>query len=219
MLIQNNTPSAGYVSWSSFEITHQDITYTITNGNSNKKYIWWDFSSPTAFQESDTMPTLEQNDCIVIFNDSGTAYLWGSWKVHGELVIDGTIPLVKLETMPTISGQFIFTVSGELSVGANKTLELFPGASLTLTEVFISVKTAPTGATLIVDVNKNGTTIFTNQANRPTIADGETSDTSGTPDVTAIVKNDKITIDIDQVGSSTPGEDISIHVRFTQVTT
>lgn len=97
MLIQNNTPSAGYVSWSDFEITHQDVTYTITDGSSNKKYIWWDFSTPTVFLGSNTMPTVTQNDCIVILNDSGTSYLWGDWRIHGELILDNTILAAALD--------------------------------------------------------------------------------------------------------------------------
>jgi hypothetical protein len=44
------------------------------------------------------------------------------------------------------------------------------GEDLTVTGVRASVGTAPTGATLIVDVNLAGTTIFTTQASRPAIA-------------------------------------------------
>lgn len=118
----------------------------------------------------------------------------------------------------TITGQLVFTVPGELSVNTNATLELFAAGTLTITEVYASVKTAPTGADLIIDVNKNGTTIFSTQGNRPTIADGTTSGTSGTPDITSLVKNDKLTIDIDQIGSGDPGEDLTVMLRFTQET-
>ena len=558
MLVQDNTPGAGSVTWSDFEITHQDITYEIDDDNSDKKFIWWDFTTPTVFLGSDTMPTLTQNDCIVMYNDSGTHYLWGDWRIHGALILDGTIPspaigdlyasaieteiigtptydnlqdwlnntmssgyfsggvitatspadgtiaisavtgfikttddelgvtksfnlagttafaltnnstnyiyiwydsgtpkfavtttrtdikdtwmftlgrvyreddvvhivnsginlanfirdnherlvstrgferasggtiaetgerylesqagvfylgqnkatttgvdtsgaatfmrhyhssgvwthddksqiaeggagnykydngtdlanvsnnkygvywafihfdgdlhvvvgrgdytlaeaqeasvpalpdsvsnfatlaakIVLLEdgtnftsvesaytqvfptsqpvnhndlsliqggaaddyyhltqvqhaiaSSPEVTGQFIFTVTGELVAENNATLELFAAASLTLTEVFISVKTAPTDANIIVDVNKNGTTIFTDQGKRPEIVATATSDTSDAPDVTAIVKNDKLTIDIDQIGSTLPGENLTVHVRFTQAVT
>ena len=163
------------------------------------------------------MPTLTQNDCIVIYNDSGTHYLWGDWKVHGGLLILGSLPLAALETPPYVKGQFVFTVTGELVVENNATLELFPSATLTLTEVYISVKTAPTDANIIVDVNKNGTTIFTDQGKRPEIVATQTSDTSDTPDVTTLEEDDILTIDVDQIGSTLPGEDLTVSVRFTQL--
>lgn len=37
-------------------------------------------------------------------------------------------------------------------------------------EVRATVNTAPTGAALLFDINKNGTTVFTDQAKRPTVA-------------------------------------------------
>jgi hypothetical protein len=117
----------------------------------------------------------------------------------------------------SITGQFVLPCTGELSAGADVSpLPIFAGGVLTITEVYAYVKTAPVGESLIVDVNKNGTTIFTTQSNRPQISSGENSDTSGSPDVTALVKNDKLTIDIDQVGSTTPGSDLVVLIRFTQ---
>ena len=117
----------------------------------------------------------------------------------------------------SIAGQFILPCTGELSVGTDVSpLPIFAGATLTITEVYAYVKTAPVGASLIVDVNKNGTTIFTNQSNRPTIASGSNSDTSGAPDVTSLSKNDVLTIDVDQIGSSTAGSDLIVVIRFTQ---
>lgn len=70
--------------------------------------------------------------------------------------------------------------------------------SCTIVEVYAQVETAPGSAkTLTVDVNKNGTTIFTTQGNRPSITGTGTTDTSGTPDVIALTKNDLLTMDID----------------------
>ena len=88
------------------------------------------------------------------------------------------------------------------------------GESKTITAVFVMVETAPTGASLVVDVSKNGTTIFSTQTNRPTIASGSTSGTSGTPDTQAVADGDYLTFDIDQVGSTIPGADLLIVVYF-----
>lgn len=76
-------------------------------------------------------------------------------------------------------------------------------ADISLVKIYAA--TAPTGATLIVDVNKNGTTIFTTQGNRPTIAISGNADDSGTPDVTTVAEGDRLSFDIDQIGSGDAG--------------
>jgi hypothetical protein len=119
----------------------------------------------------------------------------------------------------TITRTFIFGVEGTLTTGTNKTFEIVADGTLTIVKVKAHVKTAPTGATLIVDVNKAGTTIFTNQANRPTIAIGATDDDSGTPDVTALAEGNVLSIDIDQIGSTVAGADLTVEVVCVQAVT
>ena len=111
--------------------------------------------------------------------------------------------------------QIGYTKSGALEVDTNICFPFRPSGTFTISEVYIECKTAPTGSTLIIDVNKNGTTIFTDQNNRPAIAISGTTATSGTPDVTSFAKDDQITIDIDQIGSGDSGEDLTIQVRGT----
>ena len=52
-----------------------------------------------------------------------------------------------------------------------------------------------------------------NQANRPTITAGTQDDLSSIPDITALVVNDILTCDIDQVGVS-PGAGLVVQVRI-----
>ena len=86
------------------------------------------------------------------------------------------------------------------------------GRALTVSAVRASVGTAPTGATLIVDVNEGGTTMYTTQANRPTIAiSGNTTDAT-LPDDTSLADNGYLTVDIDQVGSTVAGADLVVTV-------
>ncbi len=81
----------------------------------------------------------------------------------------------------------------------------------------LMVGTAPTGASIIVDVNKNGTTIYTTQGNRPTIAASANAGGPGaTPDVTSLVAGDYLTVDIDQVGSTVAGSDLTVSVIVTK---
>jgi hypothetical protein len=78
-----------------------------------------------------------------------------------------------------------------------------------------TVSTAPTGSSLIVDVNKNGTTIFTTQANRCAVAAGSNANVStAIPDVTAFSARDYLTVDIDQVGSTVAGADLVVQVTY-----
>lgn len=79
-----------------------------------------------------------------------------------------------------------------------------------------TVGTAPTGAAIIVDVNMNGSTIFTNQANRPTIAAGSTATSKiVNMNVAEIPPNGYLTVDIDQVGSTVAGADLTVQVEVT----
>ena len=106
-----------------------------------------------------------------------------------------------------------FTVPGVASVGVGNA-RWYSERTRTISNVTISGGTAPTGSSLIADVNKNGTTIFTTQANRPTLAAGSNYDGSSVPDVTSLSAGDYISVDCDQIGSTTPGSDIVITVYF-----
>jgi len=112
-----------------------------------------------------------------------------------------------------------FCVPGDLEVGTDVAPTVLADADMTIDRVYVYVQTAPVGASIIVDVNKNGTTIFTTQGNRPQIAAGANAAESGTPDVTALAKNDRLDVDVDQVGSTTPGAVLTVMVRCKQANT
>jgi hypothetical protein len=110
--------------------------------------------------------------------------------------------------------QWVFRKSGTLSATTNVCEYFRVPFKARIDEVQVHVGTAPTGQALIVDVNDDGTTVFTTQGNRPTVADGANDDTSGAADGgTAIAKDSVITVDVDQVGSGTAGADMTVHVR------
>lgn len=102
-----------------------------------------------------------------------------------------------------------FYIDGTLAAETNA-ISIMAPCALTVTEIRAAVDTAPTGAALILDINKNGTTMYTTQANRPTIAINGTSTTAVDPDATSIALGDKISVDIDQVGSTVAGENLSV---------
>ena len=124
--------------------------------------------------------------------------------------------LILAQDTATVKTTLTFAVVGTLAAGADKAPTLLAPCTLSIVKVKLVVKTAPTGQAIIVDVNKNGTTIFTTQANRPQIAAGSTTGDSGTPDVTALAEGDKLTVDVDQVGSGTAGADLTVEVVCNQ---
>ena len=71
------------------------------------------------------------------------------------------------------------------------------------------VDTAATGAILIVDIMKNGTTIYA--TTKPQFAISATGLTAGVLTVTTFAAADRITFKVTQIGSTEPGEG----VRFT----
>lgn len=108
----------------------------------------------------------------------------------------------------------VFSKGGTLVVGVGTGRFRFPFAA-TLVGVTAAINTQPTGAAVILDVNKNGTTIFTTQGNRPTIAVSTNATTAEpTPDVTAIASGDELRVDIDQIGSTVAGADLTVFVRY-----
>lgn len=102
-----------------------------------------------------------------------------------------------------------------VKVGANR----YPvkGGTFQIQTVAVMVGTAPTGASVIVDVNKNLTSIYTTQANRPTIAAGATAATVGAHAATTVTDGDHITVDIDQIGSTVAGSDLTAVIRMQRI--
>ena len=117
-----------------------------------------------------------------------------------------------ITNLPAILKTITMFIPGTITVDTFPLRFLAPQA-LTIVSVEAAIQTAPTDASLIVDVNKNGTTIFTTQGNRATITTGNTEAASATPDVTTIALNDVITIDIDQVGSTAAGTHLTVQIR------
>src|SRR3954463_12683655 len=103
---------------------------------------------------------------------------------------------------------------GKLAVRVGALRYPIAGGTFTITTVAAMVGTAPTGATLILDVNVNGTTIFSTQGNRPTFAISATSATVSTFSTTSVTTGDYVTVDIDQVGSTLPGSDLVCVLRL-----
>jgi hypothetical protein len=111
----------------------------------------------------------------------------------------------------------VYAVSGTVAdaVGASR---VYLEGNYVLESVRAAVGTAPTGGTEIVDVNKNGTTIYGTQANRPTIAAGANSALGGAASVTTFASGDYLTVDVDADGTATGrAANLTVTVRLRKV--
>ena len=104
---------------------------------------------------------------------------------------------------------FMLSRSAVNAVGTDKLRFRVPFACV-IRAATVAVDATSSGASQIFDVNKNGTTLFTTQANRPTVAAAAVSASVALPNVTTLAAGDVITVDIDQVGSGTAGTGFSI---------
>jgi hypothetical protein len=111
---------------------------------------------------------------------------------------------------------FVWYVSGTLVTGTSVGARYVAPQNLTITKCWLSARTAPTGSAILVDINLNGTTIWATQANRATITAGSTTGNTTTFDTTAITAGQYLDLDIDQVGSTIAGVDLTIVLECTQ---
>jgi hypothetical protein len=80
---------------------------------------------------------------------------------------------------------------------------------------FYAETAGPVGADIIGDLNINGTTAFTTQANRPRLPDGAWKGAQAVPNVTTLPIDGYLTVDFDQIGASgTEGTDIVLVIRM-----
>jgi hypothetical protein len=114
---------------------------------------------------------------------------------------------------PVVS--YPFSTQGVLHT-LNSGLRLTLPLAGTITSVTAAVGTAPVGTSIIVDLFKNGSTVFTNPASRPTIPANGFVSAPAAPNVTALVVGDYLTVNIVQVGSVVPGSDLCVVVAVAQ---
>jgi hypothetical protein len=106
-----------------------------------------------------------------------------------------------------------FTAPGTLSIYTGKSRWYAP-ADFEIVNITVSCGTAPTGASIVVDINNNGASIYTNPANRPHIFAGANYSVATMPNNTLINQNEYLTVDIDQVGTTYAGSDLVVVLQL-----
>lgn len=145
------------------------------------------------------------------YNGSQTANL-EEWTDFSNNVLASVGPTGAMRA-PNLGTLFTFSVTGSVSAATGKhRIYNDCGTALTIRAVRASVGTAPAGSALTVDVNKNGSTIFSTQTNRPSIAAGSNTAKAPAINTTSIADGEYFTVDVDAVGSTTAGADLTVQI-------
>ena len=204
-----------------------------TDGEVNSAVNWLDSIRANDILEfsSDLDPTKWWRLEIVSVVDNGT---WRTYTVTNGVSGSGGLPTsadyVYITRIPskavssaTYQGSVTFGIVGAATLRTG-TARIYndSGRTRTITSVRLSANTAPsgttstpiTGAAMVGDVNKGGTSIFTTTANRPAIPNG--SNTHKTTGIGTSTWEDGtyLTADIDFVGSTTAGSDVTLTVEW-----
>jgi hypothetical protein len=162
----------------------------------------------TVNDAGDTITIAAATDPEVVRDTIGAALVAGTGITITVNDAGDTITIAAAVAKHTAAIKYDGTIS--TGVGATR-LYNDTGATWTIYAVRATVETAPTGGQVIVDVNKNGTTIFTTQANRPTIAaSGLTSGKVTNMDVTTVADGDYLTVDIDT--TTAPAANLTVQI-------
>lgn len=124
----DNSPQNGYIAWTDCHISYKGSTYTIEDGNTNQKYVYWVMTQPTKFAVSNTKPNLGPDDVLVAVNDNGKArvVLTPGKLQPGAILLDGSVNSSELadEAVTSTKIAALAIVEGKIADGAISTNKL-----------------------------------------------------------------------------------------------
>jgi hypothetical protein len=157
---------------------------------------WYKSAAPSA--DDDITTGFSKSD-IWIDQSNGNAYL----------CIDNADGAADWLRVGSGSGDYSFAVDGRLAAATNVPNAFIVTKDVEISACYIYCKAPGTAGSTVVDVNKNGVTLFTTSGNRPTLAfDDANGWASSVPDVLTFAAGDVITLDIDQ--TATGAEDLVV---------
>lgn len=160
-------------------------------------------------QPSTTEQTDDGFDLDVLI---GSVYSEGTVSDLGVIEVYAYVPEqdTKIEAIQ-------FSHGGTLVPKVGTTKYPVAGGVFSFESIAAMVGTAPSGSSVVLDIKKNGSTIFPLPADRPTIIDGGTAATVGSWSNVTVTTGDYLSVDIVAVGSTTPGEDLVLSVRMKKI--
>jgi hypothetical protein len=112
-----NSPAAGRIAWSTGTVVHNGNRYTLTAGNTpvGHTVVWWDQSSPTAFQTGVDMDAVAaagfsdvSGDRVIALNDAGTPLVvWNGTRIYGGHLTTNIIKAMHIASITMEVGKYI----------------------------------------------------------------------------------------------------------------
>ncbi len=210
-----------YHAWST---TDQSVTITAadpSNGRIDRLVTYMDLAvvSPSntnnldAVKYANVVGTASGSPTAKIDADVQTAVGAGNpWRELARIQVDAAVTSIVDAKITDYRAQFIlgggvggaeFAVHGSLPVANDLTPYWIAPKAGTFTAISARVKTAPTGASLQLRVNKNGVQVTT-----LTISAGSSSATGSVS--ISFSANDYFSVDVTQVGSTVVGADLTV---------
>jgi hypothetical protein len=183
----------------------------------HRTYIWsggaWLDGPPIEVRKDDVV--IRTGVTVLNFEGGADVVYDGSGKVTITTSGGGESPTASMR-------QAVFTITGALVSGTTSAFGIpnHLGASLGIVGVYLDIKDSddkPTGDAIVVDINISdpggiGTTIFTNQSNRPQIAANNNAGNTTVIDSPEWADGKLIYPDVDQIGSTFPGANLVITI-------
>jgi len=110
-----------------------------------------------------------------------------------------------------------FIAGDPLTIGTDKSAYIVLDFNCLILAAYARAKTAPTGADFIIDINKNGSTIWATQGNRLKIVAGTSTGSQTLFDTKKLSTGDYLTVDVDQIGSSVGGSNVTIQLKVQEL--
>lgn len=154
---------------------------------------------------------IKRSDGSIVYNGGVTVT---PALVSGAMLTSGSARVVPVEYPVAVSDEVT-----DLTTGTAKITFRIP-YTMTLTGIDINVNTAPTGSNIQVDVNKTG--VGSLLSTTPKIDVSEKTSVTGVAAVittSALTRDDELTVDIDQIGSTIAGKGLKLTLIGTRTFT
>ena len=141
-----NSPSGGSIAWTSVHIMYAGVDYTVADGNTANRYVWfvkpgsYTPGTPVTLNTSNTKPTLAAGDTFVFVNNAGTptsvldaggqAGILQPGTVDSAAIINGAVGTTQLGSGAVQSGNIANDAVGSAAIatGAVGSGEIANGA-------------------------------------------------------------------------------------------
>ncbi|CCQ44657.1 hypothetical protein ARTSIC4J27_584 [Pseudarthrobacter siccitolerans] len=91
--ISHNTPAAGSITWTAFNIAYNGVGYPVPAGSTAGRFVWWEYrnGSPVVMT-GDVLPELGPDDTVLLLNKGGIGTLLPETNVlDGSLIVEESI--------------------------------------------------------------------------------------------------------------------------------